>query len=45
MVVTEAGIVEQGSHAALMAADGAYRRLHDAQFGGAGAQYDEVAAQ
>jgi len=36
VVVTEAGIAEQGTHAALLAAGGAYRRLHDAQFGGAG---------
>ncbi len=33
MVVTEAGIAEQGSHDQLMAARGAYWRLHDAQFG------------
>ncbi len=33
VVVTEAGIAEQGSHDQLMAARGAYWRLHDAQFG------------
>ena len=38
IVVTEAGIAEQGSHAALLAANGAYRRLHDAQFGQAAAE-------
>ncbi|NKC32483.1 ABC transporter ATP-binding protein [Falsiroseomonas selenitidurans] len=31
LVVTERGIAEQGSHAALLAADGAYARLHGAQ--------------
>ena len=33
VVVTEAGIAEQGSHDQLIAAHGAYWRLHDAQFG------------
>ena len=33
VVVTESGIAEQGSHDQLMAARGAYWRLHDAQFG------------
>ncbi len=33
VVVTEAGIAEQGPHDQLMAARGAYWRLHDAQFG------------
>ena len=33
VVVTESGIAEQGSHDQLMAARGAYFRLHDAQFG------------
>ena len=42
VVVTEAGIAEQGSHDQLMAAGGVYRRLHDAQFG---AQPGAVAAQ
>ncbi|MBC7634433.1 MAG: ABC transporter ATP-binding protein, partial [Acetobacteraceae bacterium] len=32
VVVTEDGIAEQGSHRALLAADGLYRRLHAAQF-------------
>jgi ATP-binding cassette subfamily B protein len=32
LVVTEAGIVEQGSHAALLEAGGVYRALHAAQF-------------
>ncbi|MGK7862102.1 ABC transporter ATP-binding protein [Falsiroseomonas sp. E2-1-a4] len=35
LVVTEQGIVEQGSHAELLAADGPYRRLHAAQFAAA----------
>ncbi len=32
VVVDRSGIVEQGSHAVLLAAGGAYRRLYDAQF-------------
>ncbi|MBL6076410.1 ABC transporter ATP-binding protein [Belnapia sp. T18] len=32
LVVTEAGIVEQGTHAELLAGHGAYRSLHEAQF-------------
>ena len=32
VVVTGDGVAEQGTHAALLAAGGAYRRLHDAQF-------------
>ena len=32
VVVTEDGIAEQGSHRALLAQDGLYRRLHAAQF-------------
>jgi ATP-binding cassette subfamily B protein len=36
ILVMEAGrIVEQGDHASLVAADGAYARLHRSQFGGA----------
>ena len=33
VVFSPAGILEQGSHAALLARDGHYRRLHEAQFG------------
>ena len=33
IVVTEDGIVEQGSHHELLAMQGSYRRLHEAQFG------------
>nr|WP_218628060.1 ABC transporter ATP-binding protein [Sporosarcina sp. E16_8] len=33
IVVTEEGIVEQGSHAELLDVQGAYSRLHQAQFG------------
>ncbi|MBE9606755.1 ABC transporter ATP-binding protein [Acetobacteraceae bacterium H6797] len=33
LVVTEQGIVEQGSHEELLARGGAYRALHEAQFG------------
>jgi len=33
VVVTEAGIAEQGTHAELLSRDGPYRTLHDAQFG------------
>ena len=33
VVMTRDGVVEQGPHAALMAAAGPYRRLHDVQFG------------
>ncbi len=36
VVLGEGGIVEQGGHEALLAAKGAYHRLHAAQFGGAG---------
>ncbi|MDN3567650.1 ABC transporter ATP-binding protein [Paeniroseomonas aquatica] len=38
IVVGEAGILEQGSHAGLLAAGGAYRRLHAAQFGASAAE-------
>ena len=37
VVLTEQGVMEQGSHAALMAQAGPYRRLHEAQFGDAAA--------
>ena len=33
VVVDERGVVEQGRHGELLVAGGAYRRLHDAQFG------------
>ena len=33
VVLSPEGVLEQGSHAALLARDGAYRRLHEAQFG------------
>ena len=42
VVLGEDGIVEQGRHAALLDADGVYRRLHAAQFGPTG--QDEVSA-
>ncbi|GGE48685.1 multidrug ABC transporter ATP-binding protein [Agaricicola taiwanensis] len=32
VVVSDAGVVEQGHHSDLVARDGTYRRLHDAQF-------------
>ena len=32
VVIDADGVAEQGRHAALIAAGGAYRRLHDAQF-------------
>ena len=32
VVVDENGLVEQGRHRDLVAADGVYRRLHDAQY-------------
>ena len=38
VVVTEAGIAEQGTHAELIAARGAYFRLHGAQFGALAAE-------
>ena len=37
-VIDETGIAEQGTHAELLAADGMYRRLYDAQFGRQGTQ-------
>ena len=36
VVIDETGIAEQGTHAELLARDGLYRRLHDAQFGSQG---------
>ena len=36
VVVDGRGVVEQGRHEDLLAANGAYRRLHDAQFGAQG---------
>ncbi|MCJ2049300.1 ABC transporter ATP-binding protein [Methylobacterium sp. J-070] len=45
VVLGEDGVVEQGRHAALLAADGAYRRLHVAQFGGAGDDEAPAAAE
>ena len=36
VVIDETGIAEQGMHAELLARDGLYRRLHDAQFGSQG---------
>ena len=33
VVLSPDGVLEQGSHAALMASGGHYRRLHEAQFG------------
>jgi ATP-binding cassette subfamily B protein len=33
VVIDRAGIAEQGPHRDLLATDGLYRRLHDAQFG------------
>jgi ATP-binding cassette subfamily B protein len=46
VVVDGAGIAEQGRHRDLIAAGGAYRRLHDAQYGPAGGEHgaeDELA--
>jgi len=41
IVVDGRGVVEQGRHEDLLAADGAYRRLHDVQFGA----WDQTSAQ
>ena len=45
VVMVDGGIVEQGTHAQLLAAGGAYYRLYAAQFSGAVVDEDLVAAQ
>jgi ATP-binding cassette subfamily B protein len=45
VVLGEDGIVEQGRHAALLDADGVYRRLHAAQFGGGADGVSATAAE
>ncbi len=45
VVMVEGGIVEQGTHAQLLAAGGPYYRLYAAQFSGAVVDEDLVAAQ
>ncbi len=42
LVMEDGRIVEQGSHAVLLAAQGAYARLYAAQFSGAAADLDET---
>jgi ATP-binding cassette subfamily B protein len=43
LVMEDGAIVEQGDHASLLAADGAYARLYQSQFAGVGASEEEVA--
>jgi len=45
VVMVDGGIVEHGTHAQLLAADGAYHRLYIAQFSGAVADADLESAQ
>ena len=45
VVMVDGGIVEHGTHAQLLAADGAYHRLYVAQFSGAVADADLESAQ
>jgi ATP-binding cassette subfamily B multidrug efflux pump len=44
LVMEDGSIVEQGNHQQLLAADGAYARLYNAQFAGAVVDIDEEAA-